>query len=77
MTVNIQLISRFIFSGEFLGKKQDELVAILEGEEDFQSSRTLLEERMAEMGACLVLLPKFHPEFNPVECNYRYINHSQ
>ena len=77
VTVNIQLISRFIFSGEFLGKKQDELVAILEGEEDFQSSRTLLEERMAEMGARLVLLPKFHPEFNPVECNYRYINHSQ
>ena len=77
VTDNIQLISRFISSGEFIGKKQDELVAILEAQEDFQGSQTLLEERMSEMGARLVLLPKFHPEFNPVECNYRYINHSQ
>ena len=55
-----------------LGKKHDELVEILEAEEDFQDSSTLLEERMAEMGARVVLLPKFHPEFNPIECVYRY-----
>ena len=54
-----------------LGKKQDELVAILEEQEDFQSSRTLLEEKMTEMGARVIFLPKFHPEFAPVECNYR------
>ena len=47
------------------------MVAMLEAEEDFRSSSTLLEERMAEMGARLVLLPKFHPEFNPIECVYR------
>ena len=37
-----------------IGKKQDELVEILEGEEDFKSSKTLLEEVMAEMGARVV-----------------------
>ena len=58
----------------FLGKKQDELVAMLEAEEDFQSSQTLLEERLALKGARLVFLPKFHPEFNPIECVYRYIS---
>ena len=55
----------------FIGKKQDELVEILEAEEDFQGSRTLLEEVMAEMGARVVWLPKFHPEFAPIECVYR------
>ena len=58
----------------FLGKKQDELVAMLEAEEDFQSSQTLLEERLALKGARLMFLPKFHPEFNPIECVYRYIS---
>ena len=52
------------------------MVAILEEEEDFQDSHTLLEERMAEKGARVVLLPKFHPEFNPIECVYRFIDHS-
>ena len=46
---------------------------MLEAEEDFQSSQTLLEERLALKGARLVFLPKFHPEFNPIECIYRYI----
>ena len=74
MVANIQLMSSFKCNGDFLGKKQDELVAMLEAEEDFRSSSTLLEERMAEMGARLVLLPKFHPEFNPIECVYRCKN---
>ena len=47
---------------------------MLEAEEDFQSSQTLLEERLALKGARLVFLPKFHPEFNPIECVYRYIS---
>ena len=47
------------------------MVAILEGEEDFQDSSTLLEERMAEIGARVVTLLKFHPEVNPIECVYR------
>ena len=46
---------------------------MMEAEEDFQSSMTLLEERLALKGARLVFLPKFHPEFNPIECVYRYI----
>ena len=54
------------------GKKQDDLVEILEAEEDFQTSRTLLEEVLAEIGARVVWLPKFHPEFAPIECVYRF-----
>ena len=61
----------------FLGKKQDELVAILEAEEDFQDSSTLLEERMAQIGARVVTLTKFHPEFNPIECVYRFKNQTK
>ena len=53
------------------GKKQDELVAILEMEEDFKGGKTLLEERMEAPGARVVFLPPFHPEFNPIECVYR------
>ena len=56
-----------------LGKKQDQLVEMLEAEEDFKSSQTLLEERLALKGARLIFLPKFHPEFAPIECVYRYI----
>ena len=55
----------------FAGKKHDELVEILEAEEDFKSGKTLLEEEMAEMGARVKFLPKFHPEFAPIECVYR------
>ena len=56
---------------KFAGKKQDELVALLETQEDFQNGKTLLEEKLAEWGACLVYLPKFHCKFNPIECAYR------
>ena len=48
---------------------------ILEAEADFKNPQTLLEERMAEMGARVIFLPKFHPEFNPFECVYRYKIH--
>ena len=54
-----------------LGKRQDELVAILEAEEDFQSSQTMLEELLIKLGARSLFLPKFHCEFNPIECAYR------
>ena len=60
-----------VLSFAFQGMKQDEHVEILEAEEDFQSGKTLLEEVMAEMGARVIFLPKFHPEFAPIECNYR------
>ena len=57
---------------EFLGKKQDDLVAMLEAEEDFQSSKTMLEELLTKLGARGIMIPKYHCEFNPIECNYRY-----
>ena len=41
----------------FIGKKQDELVEILEAEEDFKSSKTMLEEVMAEMGCLAAEFP--------------------
>lgn len=58
-------------TGNILGKRQDELVALLEAEEDFQSGQTLLEELLTKLGARSLLLPKFHCEFNPIECAYR------
>ena len=45
---------------------------MLEKEEDFKESMTLLEERIALKGAKLVFLPRFHPELNPIECVYRF-----
>ena len=47
------------------------MVLILEMEEDFKAGKTLLEERMEALGARVVFLPPFHPEFNPIECVYR------
>ena len=52
-------------------------IPILEAEEDFQDSSTLLEERMAQIGARVVTLTKFHPEFNPIECVYRFKNQTK
>ena len=37
-------------------------MAILEAEEDFQSSQTMLEELLIKLGARLLFLPKFHCE---------------
>ena len=68
--LSVSIVS-LVLSFAFQGKKQDELVEILEAEEDFQSGKTLLEEVMAEMGARVVWLPKFHPEFAPIEYVYR------
>ena len=45
---------------------------MLEKEEDFKESMTLLEERIALKGAKLMFLPRFHPELNPIECVYRF-----
>ena len=63
-----QYESRVPFTHFFLVIRQQMLG---EGEEDFQDSVTLLEERMAEIGARVVTLLKFHPEVNPIECVYR------
>ena len=57
-----------------LGKRQDELIALLENEEDFSSSKTLLEEELEKRGAKCIFTPKFHPELNPVELCYRFFN---
>ena len=53
------------------GKRQDELVALLEKEDDFASAKTILEEQLEKRGAKCIFTPKFHPELNPVECCYR------
>ena len=45
---------------------------MLEKEEDFKESMTLLEERIALKGAKLMFLRGFHPELNPIECVYRF-----
>ena len=60
------------FYNIFFGKRQDELVEILEGEEDFQSQETKLEEALTKLGAFLIFTPKFHPELNPMESGYRW-----
>ena len=59
------------FRNLHIGKRQDELVEILEGEEDFQSQKTKLEEALTKLGAFLIFTPKFHPELNPMESGYR------
>ena len=43
-----------------LGKRQDELVSILENEEDFASSKTILEEELEKRGAKCIFTPKLH-----------------
>ena len=58
----------------FAGKKQDELVALLEQEEDFSATMSLLEEVVVARGGKLCWLPKFTPEFQPMECCYRCQN---
>ena len=60
------------FYNIFLGKRQDELVEILEGEEDFQSQKTKLEEALTKLEAFLIFTPKFHPELNLMESGYRW-----
>ena len=55
----------------FSGKLQDQLVEMLEKEEDFSASKTILEEEMEKLGARVIFTPKFHPELNPVESCYR------
>ena len=44
---------------------------MLEKEEDFASSKTLLEEELEKLGALCIFTPKFHPELNPIESCYR------
>ena len=52
--------------------KQDDLVKILEKEEDFRASKTVLEEELEKLGARVVFGVKFHPELMAVESVYRY-----
>ena len=51
---------------KFAGKKQDELVALLETQEDFQNGKTLLEEKLAEWGARLSPLVPLRVQSNRV-----------
>ena len=55
-------------------KRGQELVALLEQEEDFSATMSLLEEVVAARGGKLCWLPKFTPEFQPMECCYRCQN---
>ena len=49
-------------AGTAKGKRQDELIAILQQEEDFMNSLTTLEEEFESSGrAKFIFLPKFHP----------------
>ena len=69
-----QFLSILVFHENFqfsLGKRQDRLVEMLEKEEDFSSSQTLLEEELEKLGAFCIFTPKFHPELNPIESCYR------
>ena len=50
------------------------MIALLENEEDFSSSKTILEEELEKRGAKCIFTPKFHPELNPVELCYRFFN---
>ena len=49
-------------------------MALLEQEEDFSATMSLLEEVVAARGGKLCWLPKFTPEFQPMECCYRCQN---
>ena len=46
---------------------------MLEKEEDFSASKSILEEELEKLGARVIFTPKFHPELNPVESCYRYM----
>ena len=49
-------------------------MALLEQEEDFSATMSLLEEVVVARGGKLCWLPKFTPEFQPMECCYRCQN---
>ena len=57
-----------------LGKKQEDLIRILEKDEDFSSSKSLLEEELDKLGARVIWGVKFHPELMFIESCYRYIS---
>ena len=59
----------------FLGKKQDDLVAMLQFEEDFLECKPLLQEKLEALDCKLIYGVKFHPEFMMVESCYRYDNY--
>ncbi|KAF4712298.1 hypothetical protein FOZ62_013520 [Perkinsus olseni] len=62
------------FGGEAVkGKRQEDLVRMLEGCEDFQAQTTLLEEQALQRGDRVIFGVKFHPELAPIEAAYRSI----
>ena len=54
------------------GLKHDDLAAMLRTEEDFMSSKPILQEKLEELGCKLIFGVKFHPEFMMIESCYRY-----
>ena len=54
------------------GLKHDDLAAMLRTEEDFMSSKPILQEKLEELGCKLIFGVKFHPEFMMAESCYRY-----
>ena len=58
----------------FIGNKQDDLVVMLEQEDDFKASRSILEEEINKMGGTVLHGVKFHPEFMLAESVYRFVN---
>ena len=55
----------------YLGKKQEDLIAMLEKEPDFSSSKTLVEELVEEVGGKVIWGVAYHPEFMMIESCYR------
>ena len=53
------------------GPKHDDLASLLRTEEDFMSSKPILQEKLEELGCKVIFGVKFHPEFMMVESCYR------
>ena len=54
-----------------IGKKQDELVALLSSEPDFLETKPILQEVLEARGCKVLFGVKFHPELMMIESCYR------
>ncbi|KAF4648053.1 hypothetical protein FOZ61_003201 [Perkinsus olseni] len=57
-----------------VGKRHDDLVAMLQSCDDFVSQKSLLEEEAVARGDIIIFGVKFHPELMPIEAAYRTIS---
>ena len=55
----------------YLGKKQDDLVALLSVEPDFMEAKPILQEAIERKGGQILFGVKFHPELMEIESCYR------